>query len=130
MRGMHLADPIDEFFETLGRQRHPLLLKVDATVRFDLVSEERTDHRTVEMRNGSVVVSWHRGAADCIVRTDRSIFGRIVAGEETLIAPLLRGALTVEGDLEVLFLAGRLLSARDARGKRQGVAPDGESPPR
>ena len=130
MRGMYLADPIDEFFDSLGRQRHPLLLKVDATVRFDLVSQERTDHRTVEMRGGSVIVTWGRGAADCIARTDRLIFARIVCGEETLIAPLLRGALTVEGDLEVLFLAGRLLSAHEAQGKWRGVAPDRESPPR
>ncbi|MDG4791743.1 SCP2 sterol-binding domain-containing protein [Micromonospora sp. WMMD1102] len=118
---------MDEFFETLGRQRHPLLRKVDAMVRFDLVSAERTDHRTVKMRDGSVVVTWDRGAADCIVRTDRSILGRVVAGDETLIAPLLRGVLTAEGDLEVFFLAGRLFSGR---GAPSGVAPDDESPSR
>ena len=54
----------------------------------------------------------HKNAkADCVVRADSSVFDGIASGEMNPVAALLRGAIAVEGDPELLILLRRLVPA-------------------
>jgi putative sterol carrier protein len=98
-----------EFFDDLSSREHePLLERVDATVRFDVVDGEHTEHRLTRINHGHISVSAEYGAADCAMRADRSAFDAIVGGRISGMAALLRGVLTVDGDPELLVLSQRL----------------------
>lgn len=104
-----MTDPATEFFDKLGRRAHePLLEKAQGTLRVELANGKRTEHWLVTVDKGDVSVSRRNTRADCVLRTDRAQFGRIVHGEANAIAAVLRGAATIEGDLELLFLFQRL----------------------
>jgi hypothetical protein len=111
-----------EFFDDLGRRGHqPLLERVSATVRFDVIDGGRTEHRLIVIDHGDVRVSAGDEPADCVLSGDRAVFDAIVSGRASGMAALLRGALAVDGDPELLVLAQRLFpgsrsSGRDAAG--------------
>jgi hypothetical protein len=113
-----MADRIEEFFQQLATHGHePLLAKVTGTCRFDLTGVEpdggrRTDHWIVRSDAGDISVSHENVDADCVVRADRALFEGIVRGEVNSMAAMLRGALSVEGNLELLMLIQRLLPGR------------------
>ena len=104
-----MADATTEFFEKLARRGHePLLKKVTGTMRFDLAEGTRTDHYVVAVKHGAVAVSDENVEADCVVRADRSLFDGIASGEENLMAAMLRGALTFQGNAHLLLAFQRL----------------------
>jgi predicted lipid carrier protein YhbT len=104
------ADGISNFFKELdGREHEPLLAKVTGTVRFDLTEGGRTDRWLVAVNKGAIAVSHQGGAADCVIRADRALFGRLCRGEENAMAAVLRGALVCSGDVELLFAIQRLV---------------------
>jgi predicted lipid carrier protein YhbT len=116
------VDPTAGFFEALGRRgRQPLLDKVSGTIRVDLVDQERTVRWFVSVTNGDVAVSHRNAGADCVVRADKQLFDAIVRGEVNAIAALLRGALALEGSVELLVLFQRLFPG-PARGRTMGRA--------
>src|SRR4029450_7463157 len=45
----------------------------------------------------------------CRLRVDADLFNKMAAGEANALAALLRGALAVDGDLELMMLFQRLL---------------------
>lgn len=99
------------FFRVLGERGHePLLEKVTGTLRFDLVQGERTDHHFVTVHKGDVTVSDANTEADCVVRTDASVFDCMVRGEQNAMAAALRGALVLRGDVALLLSFQRLFS--------------------
>ena len=115
-----MADTTTEFFDTLaGRGHEPMLEKVRATVRFDLADNGRTERWLVSVDKGDVSVSRRNAKADCIVRTDRALFQRLATGEVNAMAALLRGAIAVEGDPQLIVIFQRLLpsppGSRDPR---------------
>jgi predicted lipid carrier protein YhbT len=115
-----MADVTREFFDQLGGRAHqPLLENARGSLRFDLSNGRQTDHWLVTVTKGKVATSRERGEADCVIRADRALFDRIAGGEQNAMAALLRGAVTVEGDLELLRLFQRLVpgppSSRDRR---------------
>ncbi|WP_448808788.1 SCP2 sterol-binding domain-containing protein [Agromyces bauzanensis] len=102
-----------EFFEQLGRRGHePLLKRVSASVRFDIADGAATEHRLVRIDHGDVTVTTDDAPADCVLVADRAEFDDIVGGRTSALASLLRGTLTIEGDLELLVLAQRLFADR------------------
>ncbi len=104
-----MTDATTEFFEELGRRDHePLLAKVSATARFELSHDGATDHWLVAVERGDLTVSHHDGPADLMLRTERKLFDGMAAGELNAVAALLRGALVVEGDWELMVLFQRL----------------------
>jgi putative sterol carrier protein len=106
---------IAEFLDDLGRRGHePLVARVDATVRFEITDGERTEHRLVTIRHGEIRVSTDDEPADCLVRGDRATFNAVVSGRSSAMAALLRGALTVDGDPELLVLIQRLFPGHAA----------------
>lgn len=104
-----MADPTLAFFDGLGRRRHePLLQKATGSVRFDLVDGKRTERWLVWIEKGDLTVAKKNGTADCVVRTGRKLFSEIVRGRRNAIAAVLRGAIQVEGDVELFVLVQRL----------------------
>jgi len=125
-----------EFFEELTRRGHePLLQRVQATIRFE-VSDVRADpadppdqdatatggdraavvSRLVAVDHGRLTVSADGGgtAADATIACSASELEDLVNGRTSAMASLLRGALTVQGDPELVVLAQRLFSRHPA----------------
>jgi putative sterol carrier protein len=115
-----MADATTRFFDALARRGHePMLEKVRATVRFDLADDGRTERWLVSVDKGDVSVSRRNARADCVIRTDKELFQRLARGEVNAMAALLRGAIAVEGDPQLIVLFQRLLpsppGSRDPR---------------
>jgi putative sterol carrier protein len=105
-----MGDATTEFFDDLGQHAHrPMLEKVEATMRFDLRDGDRTDRWLVTIDKGDVAVSRRNARADCVLKADKQLFDGIASGEENAMAALLRGAIAVEGDPQLIVLFQRLL---------------------
>jgi len=103
-KGTEMTDLAEKFLEELGRRGHePLLTKLSGTVRFDLVDGSHTDSWLVTIDKGDVTVSHEPAAADCTIRGDKELFDALAAGRRNAVSSVLRGALTVSGDVELLF---------------------------
>ena len=107
-----------EFFEELGRRGHdPLVAKATGTIRCDLVDDKRTERWLVSVRNGHITVSRKAAQADCRLRVQKALFDRLVRGEANAMTALLRGEMSVDGDVRLLVLLQRLFpgppSSRD-----------------
>ena len=122
-----------EFFDHLGRRGHePLLRRVSAVVGFEIGEGAETEHRLVTIERGDLRVSaddgaedpTEDGAADGTFTCSRAEFDDLVCGRTNTMASLLRGALTVTGEPELLVLAQRLFSCMpvEASGPRTPVA--------
>lgn len=119
-----MTDPTVELFERLGRRGHvPTLEKVRGLVRFDIGLDRHFEHWLVAIDNGDISVSQEMRDADCIVQTDKGLFDQVATGRENAITALLRGAMQVNGRLDLLVLLERLLpgppGARDPREDRR-----------
>ena len=112
-----MADATAEFFDQLARRGHePLLAKADGTMRFDLLRDGQAEHRFVTINHGNVQVTQQDAAADCVLRADRNLFNGFVTGEVNAMTAFLRGAVSVEGDLELTVRFQRLFPGpQDAR---------------
>jgi putative sterol carrier protein len=117
---MKTVDVTEEFFAALGKRAHePLLRKVSARMRFDLVAGRKTQHWLLTVDGGDIAVERRHGEADCVLRADKAVFDDVAAGRVNAFAALLRGALDVEGDVQLLVLFQRLLpSPRRSRARR------------
>lgn len=105
-----MGDATAEFFDGLGALGHvPALAKAKATVRFDLKDGKRVTRWLVAVDKGDVRVSHRNAKADCVVRADKALFGRIARGEQNAMTALLRGEVEVEGDSAILLPFQRLL---------------------
>jgi predicted lipid carrier protein YhbT len=115
-----MTDSTAELFHELGRRGHePLLEKGTGTIRFDLVDGTRTDRWLVTLNRGDVSVSRKNVAADCVVRTERTLFDAMAIGDVNGMAAYLRGELTLEGDPELLVLIQRVLPSPATRRSRR-----------
>jgi predicted lipid carrier protein YhbT len=117
------VDATEAFFGRLAERGHePLLEKVDGSMRFDVVEGRKTRRWLVSVHNGDISVSPGAGSADCVLRTDKALFDRVAAGRANAMAAYLRGAIAIEGDVELLVLFQRLLpsASRGRRRRRDG----------
>jgi putative sterol carrier protein len=105
-----MTDATAQFFDALVERGHePLLEKATGTLRFDLKDGSKTDRWLVTVVKGDFTVSRQNLRADCVVTADKSLFDGIVSGKTNAMAALLRGAMGVEGDVQLLVLFQRLL---------------------
>jgi putative sterol carrier protein len=126
-----MADPVAEFFDALARRGHdPFMQNDGGTVRFDISRGRRVDHWLITFKHGRIEVAHRAGDADCIVIGDLALFEGILNGRTNAFAALLRGALWVSGDFELLVHIQRLFPAPpDQRGAPSRQAPPGRSTP-
>ncbi|MEV4755214.1 SCP2 sterol-binding domain-containing protein [Micromonospora sp. NPDC049559] len=129
-----MADPTNDFFSRLPRGDHPFLPdKYSGTLRVDLRVDHRTEHWYLTVLDNDVQVSRRSNQADAILQTDKALFDELVSGRRAVKAALLRGAITVEGDLRMLnafryLLPGTGLSrTREVRERGRRLA--GEAQP-
>ncbi|MEU5938682.1 SCP2 sterol-binding domain-containing protein [Micromonospora sp. NPDC047548] len=102
-------DPTTRFFEDLDRRGYePLLAKTSGTLRFDLHEGAHTRHWLLQIDRGRLEVSQEDREADTVLGTGPDLFGDIVAGGENAIAALLRGDMTVSGDLRLVLQVERI----------------------
>lgn len=105
-----MVDATTRFFEELDRRGfEPLLAKTSGSLRFDLHQGAQTTHWLLNIDRGNLQVRQEDREADTVVGTAPRLFGELVTGEENAIAALLRGDMTVAGDLRLLLQVERLL---------------------
>jgi putative sterol carrier protein len=105
-----VTDAASELFERLGAVGQlPVLKRAKGVIRFELVGGKRVERWRVMVNRGEVKVARGNGPADCVLRADRKLFGRIASGQVNAFAAVLRGAVTIEGDPRLLVLFQRLL---------------------
>ena len=98
-----MADATTEFFDALAERGHePLLEKTTGTVRFDLRDGKKTERWHVAVVKGDLAVSRQNLRADCVVSADKALFDGVASGKTNATAALLRGAMNVEGDVQLL----------------------------
>jgi putative sterol carrier protein len=125
-----MATATAEFFDGLAARGHEAgLARTAGSLRFDLTRDDTTEHWRVEFRRGAVTVARTAEPADCVIRTDASVFDDLVRGRANAMATLLRGQVVADGDPELLILFQRLFPAPTERkmtasartvGKRRG----------
>jgi hypothetical protein len=108
----------EEFFEELARRGHePMLARLRATLRWDIVDGGRTEYWLVGIDQGVVEVRRSDepvGRPDCVISAERAVCDDVVSGRTSALAALLRGAATVTGDPELMVLAQRLFPRQRA----------------
>ena len=110
-----MSDPTATFFQSLGERGHePLLEKAAGTVRFDLSTGSRTECWLLAFDDGDVSVSTENRSADCVVRTQKSVFNGLANGKINGLTAFLRGVITLEGDPELLVLLQRVFPGPSA----------------
>ena len=115
---MATKDPVERFFAELATRGHePLLRKANGSTRFDVSDGRRTRRWLVTVDDGDIAVRTGNGDAACVVRADKAVFERIVAGRMNAVAAVLRGDLEVEGDWRLIVRMQRLFPGRRRRAR-------------
>jgi putative sterol carrier protein len=116
-----MVDATTQFFAALGNRGHePLLENARGTLLVELANGAEIEHWLVSIDKGDVEVSNGNGEADCTLRARREIFDGLARGEVNAMAALLRGAVLVEGDSELLVLFQRLFPSPNAVASAKG----------
>jgi putative sterol carrier protein len=119
---MARTDPIAEFMEGVTSRGHePSLAKATGTVRFEVVDGRRTERWLLTVTGGKLAVSHGNARADVTLRAPRALFEQIFRGKANATAAFLRGALQIEGDVQLIVLVQRLLPGPPAS-RRKGRA--------
>ena len=121
-----MTDATASFFEDLqqGGHRHTLR-RLEGTVRFDVADGERVDHWLVTIDKGQLTVSRGDDPADCVIGGDKQLFDRLVTGQANAMAAVLRGAVSVAGDLDLLLAVQRIFPSPEP--VRTGASSPGAS---
>jgi putative sterol carrier protein len=115
-----MTDATAEFFGALAQSGHePLLEKAKGTVSFELTNGKRVERWLVAVDNGDVNVSRRNAKADCTVRVKKDLFEAIVAGEANAMAAVLRGAVAIEGEMQLVALFQRVFPSPPAKRARR-----------
>ena len=103
-----MGNAITSYFEALSqREYEPLLDRATGTLRFEV--EGASARWFVSVDKGRVSVSHARRKADCVIRADKRLVEGILSGKVNATAAVLRGALAVEGDPQLLVMFQRIL---------------------
>ncbi|NBE80382.1 SCP2 sterol-binding domain-containing protein [Micromonospora rubida] len=116
-----MLDATTRFFEDLDRRGYePLLTKLSGTLRFDLNEGPQTRHWLLRIDRGRIRVSQEAREADTIAATSPELFEDLAAGRENGMAALIRGDMTVIGDIRLVVQVERLFpSPPDSREPRR-----------
>jgi len=118
---MAATDAVTKHFELIGTRGHePLLEKITATLRFDVLNGKRTEHWFLSIKKGDIAVSRRNVRADVVIRGQRPLLEQMFSGHANAVAAMLRGELSVEGRPELLVQFQRLLP-RPGDARTRGV---------
>ncbi|MFI0795682.1 SCP2 sterol-binding domain-containing protein [Micromonospora rubida] len=107
-----MLDATTRFFENLDRRGYePLLTKISGTLRFDLNDGPQTRHWLLAIDRGRLRVSQETREADTVVGTTPELLEELAAGRENGMAALIRGDMTVTGDIRLVVQVDRLFPA-------------------
>lgn len=121
-----MAQSTGEFFEGLAERGHePLLEKATGSIRFDLANGKKSQRWFVAIDKGDVAVSHKSTTPDCTLRSSEELFDEIVLGKENAMAAVLRGAVTVDGDPELLVVFQRLFPGPPVQTKQRRASTNG-----
>ncbi|MFI1193529.1 SCP2 sterol-binding domain-containing protein [Micromonospora sp. NPDC020750] len=113
-----MLDATTRFFENLDRRGYePLLTKISGTLRFDLNEGPQTRHWLLMIDRGRLRVSQEAREADAVVGTTPELFEDLATGRENGLAALIRGDMTVTGDVRLVVQVERLFP--DPPGSRE-----------
>ncbi len=109
-----MSETTRDFFTDIERDRPHVPAKYTGTIRYDLSVDHVTEHWVLRIDSGAVSVAQDAREADCVVRTSRDVFDRILNGQQGVYAAVWRNLLSVEGDISLIATLRELLPA--ARG--------------
>ena len=119
---MARTDPIADFMDDVASRGHePSLAKATGTVRFEVVDGKKSERWLLTVTRGELAVSRGNARADVTLRAPRALFEQIFRGKANATAAFLRGALQIEGDVQLIVLVQRLLPGPRAS-RRKGRA--------
>jgi putative sterol carrier protein len=107
-----MANATTGFFDSLASRHEPLLENMKGSLLFELENGKRKEHWLVSIDKGDLAVSHASGKADATIRAPRKLFDKVAAGEANAMAATLRGAMTIDGDWELLVVFQRLFPGR------------------
>jgi putative sterol carrier protein len=119
-----MTDVAEQFLLSLAdRGFQPLLQKTTGTLAVRLLDGSEVHEWLVAIAEGDV--SARRGAvdADATLTVERSLFERMVQGRANAMAAMLRGEVTIEGDLDLLMAVQRVFPGPDDARTGQGASP-------
>ena len=117
-----MTDATGEFFDGLARRgSEPLLGRIAGRVRIEIRDGSEIREWVVTINDGDIAVSDGGGAADCLIRADRSAFDAVASGRVNAMAAGLRGMLTLEGDPRLVARFGRLFPPPKGLPKTSGA---------
>src|SRR5436853_1597222 len=101
---------LDTFIAGISAQPQPLLARVSGTLLFEIHDPHGTEHSLVTVDKGRVGIEAVDGPveADATVRGERPLLEAIAQGRANAMSAILRGAVRVEGDAELLVVFQRL----------------------
>ncbi len=115
-----MADEIETFFDALGRSGPvPALQRASGTVAIEVTNGRARRRWLVTTDNGEVSVARTGGPADVTIRGDETVFRALASGRTRPLAAVLRGSVTVTGDVRLLVLFSRLLPGPPRRRTRR-----------
>jgi hypothetical protein len=124
------TDSIAKFMDGLASRGHePSLANATGTVRFEVVDGKKSERWLLTVTRGELAVSRGNARADVTLRAPRALFEQIFRGKANATAACLRGALQVDGNVELIVLVQRLLPGPPAS-RRKGRAAGWAARPR
>src|SRR5689334_11934164 len=123
-QGRHMTDVAEQFLLSLaGRGFEPLLQKTTGTLAVRLRDGSEVDEWLLAVDKGDVSARRGAGDADATLEVERSLFGRMVQGRANAMAAVLRGEVTIVGDLDLLMAVQRLFPGPDDARTGQEASP-------
>jgi putative sterol carrier protein len=106
-----MIDVTEEFFTGIAGGEDPALRKATGSLRFELSHDGEVDHWMVVIDKGMVRAFRAPEAieTESVVRLDKALFEEIAVGKVNTMTAMLRGVVSIEGDLELLYLFQRLI---------------------
>jgi putative sterol carrier protein len=116
-----VTEVVEEFLTALAdRGYEPLLAKTSGVLAIHLVGGPQRDRWVMAVDKGNVTVGRGGFAADATITLDRSLFERMVQGRANAMAAVLRGAVNIDGDLDLLLAIQRVFPGPNDGGADQG----------